>query len=78
MRVEITEERLKDAGYNLGKGDIITVADEVGRSWCENGWAKDVEGKVESGERVPGVRELKVHNSKVTGTASQIGGDGNG
>jgi hypothetical protein len=74
MRVEITEERLKDAGYQLGKGDIITVADETGRKWCENGWAKDADGIVPSAERVPGVRMLEVQNAKVKGK-SRIEGE---
>lgn len=52
MRVEITEERLKDAGYNLTRGDTITVPDEVGAAWCSHGWAKDVDGNVATGERV--------------------------
>jgi hypothetical protein len=51
MRVEILEERLSSDGYLLGKGDTITVPDECGGRWCAAGWAKDVEGKVATGER---------------------------
>jgi hypothetical protein len=84
MRVEIAEERLKDTDtesgqtYNLGKGDVITVSEMTGRRWCENGWAKDLDGNVETGQRVPGVRALNVKNAKITGTASTIGAHDNG
>ena len=52
MRVEITEKRLRDSGYDLRAGDTLTVRAEVGRTWCAHGWARDTEGKVETGERV--------------------------
>jgi len=72
MRVEITEERLKDTDattdqhYVLTKGDIVTVPDECGQRWCSYGWAKDTEGVVPTGERIPGARApLAVQNSKV-------------
>lgn len=56
MRVEILEERLSSedsAGRHhlLGKGDIVTVPDDTGADWCAHGWAKDVAGKVATGER---------------------------
>lgn len=52
MRVEITESKLKDAGYDLVEGDTLTVPDEVGKAWCAHGWAKDTDGKVPTGERI--------------------------
>lgn len=52
MRVEVTEDILRDKGYNQVKGDIITVPDEIGQAWCAHGWAKDTEGVVPTGERV--------------------------
>lgn len=66
MRVEITEKSLKDAGMVLSDGDRVTVPAEVGRRWCELGWAKDRDGKVKSGDRVPGVAALQVQSAKVT------------
>lgn len=64
MRVEITESKLKDAGYDLVEGDSLTVPDEVGAKWCARGWAKDTEGKVATGERKPGA--AKVAPAKAT------------
>jgi hypothetical protein len=52
MRVEVTEERLKDAGLSLVKGDIVTVPDEVGKAWCRRGWARDTAGVVPTGPRI--------------------------
>lgn len=64
MRVEITEKKLRDAGFDLTEGDVITVPKEVGSAWCANGWARDTEGKVETGERIPGVREIQPQNAR--------------
>lgn len=66
MKVEVTEKALKSDGYNLVEGDTLTVPDEVGARWCGYGWAKDVDGKVETGERKPGAQRLSVDNMKVT------------
>jgi hypothetical protein len=51
MRVEITEKRLRDSGFDLTEGDTLTVPDAVGKAWCDNGWAKDVAGSYKTGER---------------------------
>ena len=73
MRVEITEQNLKDAGHDLVKGDRITVDDELGKYWCSLGWAKDTSGKVKSAPRKPGVATLEVQSSKA-GARSRIDG----
>ena len=52
MKVEVTEKKLRDAGFNLAEGDTITVPDEIGKAWCRRGWAKDVDGKVPTGPRI--------------------------
>lgn len=58
MRVEVTEKRLSDQDpdtervYVQSEGDVITVPDNLGKKWCGLGWAKDVDGKVPTGERV--------------------------
>lgn len=59
MRVEITEQKLKDAGYDLVQGDVITVPDSVGQAWCDHGWAKDADGVYPTGERRVVGAELK-------------------
>ena len=74
MRVEITEKKLRDSGYDLTEGDIIAVPSDVGSSWCANGWAKDVEGKVATGERKPGVQQLKVEKAKHVTKSTTKGG----
>lgn len=74
MRVEITEERLSDTDpvterhYLQHKGDIITVPASLGEKWCSLGWAKDVDGNVETGERIPGARTLEAHDVVIKGT----------
>ena len=70
MRVEVTEDNLKSDGYCLERGDSIRVPDEVGTRWCALGWARDVEGKVPSGERVVLDARLDVHTA-VQGLTSE-------
>lgn len=66
MRVEILEKRISDVDpktehhYVVHLGDVLTVPDDVGTRWCAYGWAKDADGNVETGERIPGRRA--VHN----------------
>lgn len=74
MRVEITELRLKDTDpdtgqqYDLQKGDILPVPDSCGFRWCTYGWAKDVDGVIATGERIPGTRTpLWVNSGTVRG-----------
>ncbi len=66
MRVEITEKKLKDAGYDLVEGDTLTVPEEVGKTWCSRGWCKDTEGKVATGERTPGAQAVQPQKSTHT------------
>lgn len=58
MRIKVTEETLK---LNIdGKlvafheGDQVTVDEDIGRLACAHGWAEDLDGNVETGERIPG------------------------
>lgn len=68
MRVEILEERLSTKDRTTGRlyvqvrGDIITVPDELGAKWCSLGWAKDVDGNVETGERIVRGARIEPHN----------------
>ena len=72
MRVEITEERLSDTDPETGRhylheaGDVITVPDSLGKTWCKHGWAKDVDGNVPTGERKVVGAELKPASVKRT------------
>lgn len=80
MRVEILEKQLKSSDpetgvrYNLVEGDTITVPDEVGERWCAEGWAKDVDGKVETGKRIVRGRRLDVESAKHKNTSKKVGG----
>lgn len=71
MRVEILEERLSDTDadtdrhYLQHKGDVITVPEKLGAKWCGAGWAKDLDGKVDTAERVPGAAQLEVSPAKL-------------
>jgi hypothetical protein len=71
MRIEVLEDRLSDVDadtgrhYGLSKGDIVTVADKYGARLCSFGWVKDVDGKVETGERKPGAEALVVNKAAV-------------
>jgi hypothetical protein len=67
MRVEVTEKKLRDAGYDLVQGDTLTVPEDIGSRWCGFGWAKDTSGRVKTGERIPGARRLDIHNSRHAG-----------
>jgi len=51
MQVEILEEKLSSDGFSGMKNDRLTVPDEVGKSWCSHGWAKDMADEVATGER---------------------------
>ena len=70
MQIECTEERLSDVDaetgqlYQLKKGDRVTVSATYAARLCGFGWAKDVAGKIKSGERKPGAEELRI--DKVT------------
>jgi hypothetical protein len=74
MRVEVTEERLKDAGLSLVKGDIVTVPDEVGWAWCRHGWAKDTAGVVPTGPRIVRGEAIEPQSTKHVATASNVEG----
>lgn len=77
MRVEILEDRLSDTDpdtdrhYLQHKGDVITVPDACGARWCGYGWAKDVDGKVDTGERKPGAVQLEPRAVKSSPTPSR-------
>jgi hypothetical protein len=67
MRIEVTEKKLRDAGYNLVKDDTLTVPAELGKYWCDQGWARDVATKdpYPTGERKVEGATLKPHKLTV-------------
>ncbi len=73
MRVEITEVKLSDSDpetgshYVLGEGDTVTVSDATGKRWCSYGWAKDLGGKIKTGERIEGARAVEVQDADLGG-----------
>jgi len=52
MKVEILEPKLSSHGFYAEAGDRLTVAEEVGTAWCQNGWAKDLSGQIGQSDRV--------------------------
>ena len=73
MKVEILEKRLRAKDreavpvkvLDLEAGDIVTVSEATGKRWCALGWARDVSGEVQTGERKPGAVKLDIHNSLI-------------
>lgn len=80
MKVEVLEEHLRDEcietgrRYDLEKGDIATVEESLGLYWCRHGWAKDVSGAVETGERI--VRGVQVQPQSARHDVSDTNGEG--
>ena len=62
MKVEILEQRLSSDGFVGDLGDRFTVPDDVGRSWCKHGWAKDLSGEVATGGRKVIDAKLDIEN----------------
>ena len=50
MRIEILET-IKEGRDEFVKDDIRTVSDELGKYFCDNGWARDVTGQANTAER---------------------------
>lgn len=73
MKIEALE-RFLDGTNVYEKGDVRTVSDEDGAYFVGNGWAEDVEGKVDTGER-------DISNVKLdlrTATHAQVAGKAGG
>ena len=53
MKIEILEETgIKTPEYgHMQKGEIRIVDDHLGAYYCSNGWARDCDEKVPTGER---------------------------
>lgn len=50
MKIEMLEKVMHGREV-FEAGDVRTVADDLGEYFCSCGWAKDVDGNVETGER---------------------------
>lgn len=50
MKIEALEA-IKSDGYVLDAEDTKTVPDDIGARWCAAGWAKDLAGVIQTGER---------------------------
>ena len=73
MKIEALES-IKSDGYVLDAGDVkANVPDEIGAGWCQAGWAKDVSGSIETGERVVLNAKLAVDNVKFVVKNSTVG-----
>lgn len=67
MKVEILEVKLSSDGFNGEQGDRFTVPDVVGATWVSAGWAKDLSGALQTGERkVVGETTIQPANVEVT------------
>ena len=51
MKVEILEQKLSSDGFSGEQGDRFTVPDVIGTAWVLAGWAKDLSGALQTGER---------------------------
>lgn len=73
MKIEALET-IKSDGYVLDAGDVKqNVPDEIGAVWVQAGWAKDLDGTVETGERVVLNAKLAVDSVKHVVKASTVG-----
>ncbi len=75
MKVKILEETgIKHAGVSYQHDDEVTVDDHVGAMFCANGWAEDLAGEVETGERRTDQNvTLSVDDSEIDHAAEDAG-----
>ena len=73
MRIEALETFLDDR-TRFEKGDTRTVPYERGAYFCRCGWAKDLDGNVETAPRqAQGETILRVENATHASTAETVG-----
>lgn len=73
MKIEALET-IKSDGYVLDAGDVKqNVPDEIGAVWVKAGWAKDLDGTVETGERVVLNAKLAVDSVKAVVKSPVVG-----
>lgn len=71
MKIKILEN-FKDGVESYVKDDVRTVSDESGAYFCGNGWAEDVDGKVETAARSTTEVRLDVRNATHKQTADKV------
>lgn len=73
MKIEALET-IKSDGYVLDAGDVKTqVPEAIGSKWCALGWAKDLDGNLETGERQVLNAKLTVANGLFVAKAANAG-----
>lgn len=73
MKIEALEA-IKSDGYVLDAGDVKqNVPDEIGSVWVKAGWAKDLEGNIETGERQVLNAKLAVDSVKLVVKSPELG-----
>lgn len=71
MKIEITEGNGKNGhaivweGMSYFNGDQRTVPKALGELFCSLGWARDIDGNVETGARDTSPKQLDVENTKI-------------
>jgi len=74
MRIKVLVN-FKDRRVDYTSGDgPLTVSDENGAYFCGNGWAEDVDGKVETGTIDLNVARLDIRDVKNGIISENVGG----
>lgn len=74
MKIEALET-IKSGGFVLDAGDVKSnVPDELATLWVKAGWAKDVDGNIETGERQVLNANLTVTSVKTVAKATTVEG----
>lgn len=72
MKIEMLET-VKHAGDTYPAEDQRTVDDEIGRYFCDNGWARDMSGEYPTAERdISGQRVVHPDNALSGHNASEV------
>ncbi len=71
MRIQAIEQ-IKDGRREYQAGDIVTVSDEDGAYFVGNGWAKDLDEQLPTGERNTQRRVLDVRGANQSATAEAV------
>ena len=72
MQVKFLEP-IKHQGGSFQVGDTLTLDDETGAYFCGNGWAEDVDGKVETALRdVNKSAKLNIDNAASSTVAGEV------
>lgn len=70
VTIRIREPFLHD-GARYEAGEVRKVSERLALYFCGLGWAEDVAGAIETGERVPGAKQINPDDIKL-----EVGGNG--